>query len=299
MDNGTNISSINFSKDSGDEQEQTQEQNATPTSTPKQEQAPLAATRSDVPTEMVELPSRGLLYHKSSPLSSGQVEIKYMTAKEEDIISTESYIKNNKVVEKLLRSLIVTKCNYNDLLLGDKNAIMIAARKYGYGEDYEAKVRNPSGKMQKVEINLDDIGYKGFEDIDLEEVEQNGNQFKFQLPISKDIITFKFMTVGDDNRVKDLLKKRKNKKSKRGNGDSLVTTRIEMVILEINGEAPNDIEGYVNSMLARDSRAFRKYYADLQPDVDLNFEFEDEETGEPFRTDVTIGAEFLYPDFEG
>ena len=89
------------------------------------------------PTEMVELPSKGWLYPEENPLSSGKVEIKYMTAKEEDILSNQNYISQGTVIDKLLQSLIVTKINYSDLLIGDKNAILVAARILGYGQDYE------------------------------------------------------------------------------------------------------------------------------------------------------------------
>jgi len=89
------------------------------------------------PTEEIDLPSQGLLYPESNPLSSGKVEIKYMTAKEEDILTNQAYIEKGTVIDKLLQSLIVTKINYNDLVVGDKNAIMVAARVLGYGNDYE------------------------------------------------------------------------------------------------------------------------------------------------------------------
>ena len=89
------------------------------------------------PTETIELPSKGLIYPEDNPLSSGTIEMKYMTAKEEDILSNQSYIQNGTVIDKLLKSLIVSKINYNDLIVGDKNAIMIAARILGYGKDYE------------------------------------------------------------------------------------------------------------------------------------------------------------------
>ena len=88
------------------------------------------------PTEMVELPSKGLLYPEGHPLSNGKVEMKYMTAKEEDILTNQNYIKQGVVIDKLLQSLLVTKFNFDDLLTGDKNAIMIAARVLGYGKDY-------------------------------------------------------------------------------------------------------------------------------------------------------------------
>ena len=89
------------------------------------------------PTEMVDLPSKGLLYPENHPLASGKVEMKYMTAKEEDILTNKAYIEKGIVIDKLLQSLLVTKFDYNDLFLVDKNAIMIAARVLGYGKDYE------------------------------------------------------------------------------------------------------------------------------------------------------------------
>ena len=89
------------------------------------------------PTEMVELPSRGLLYPKDSALAEGKIEMKYMTAREEDILTNQNYIQQGVVIDKLLQSLIVTPINYGDLLVGDKNAILIASRILGYGKDYE------------------------------------------------------------------------------------------------------------------------------------------------------------------
>ena len=77
-----------------------------------------------LPTEKVSLPSKGLLYPKESPLSSGEIEMKYMTAKEEDILTNSNFIKNGTVIDKLLQSMIVTPINYDELLVGDKNAIL-------------------------------------------------------------------------------------------------------------------------------------------------------------------------------
>ena len=111
------------------------------------------------PTELVDLPSKGLLYPKDHPLSSGKVELKYMTAKEEDILTNQNYLKDGTVIDKLLQSLIVTKFNYDDLLVGDKNAILITARVLGYGKDYtfnyngeEITVEQASDAVKKAEI---------------------------------------------------------------------------------------------------------------------------------------------------
>ncbi len=82
-----------------------------------------------LPTETVDLPSKGLLYPEDSPLAKGTIEMKYMTAKEEDILTNQNYISDGTVIDKLLQSLIVTEgVNFNELLVGDKNAIMVAAR---------------------------------------------------------------------------------------------------------------------------------------------------------------------------
>ena len=92
--------------------------------------------KNQFPTEMVTLPSKGLLYPEGNPLKKGEIEMKYMTAREEDILTNQNLIENGTVIDKLLQSLIITPINYNDLLVGDKNAILIAARILGYGSDY-------------------------------------------------------------------------------------------------------------------------------------------------------------------
>ena len=107
------------------------------------------------PTEIVELPSKGLLYPKDNPLSSGKVEMKYMTAKEEDILTNQNYIRQGIVLDKLMQSLIVSKCNYDDLVVGDKNAIMVASRILGYGKDYTFEYGG-----QEVTIDLSEIDKK-------------------------------------------------------------------------------------------------------------------------------------------
>ena len=119
------------------------------------------------PTEEVTLPSKGLLYPEGSPLKKGVIEMKYMTAREEDILTNQNYIEKGTVIDKLLKSLIVTPINYNDLLLGDKNAILIAARILGYGKDYEFEHNGESHtvdlttiddkNLNKDLINLPDI----------------------------------------------------------------------------------------------------------------------------------------------
>ena len=148
------------------------------------------------PTEKVTLPSKGLLYPKSSPLSKGVVEMKYMTAREEDILTNQSLIQKGTVIDELLKSLIVTKgVDYNDLLVGDKNAIMVAARVLGYGADYTFTYNNEQHTVDLTQV----------EDKNMDEslVENNENKFYFTLPASKVEVNFKLLTHGDEQKLQN------------------------------------------------------------------------------------------------
>src|SRR6056300_443235 len=122
-----------------------------------------------LPTETVELPSKGLLYPEGHPLASGTVEMKYMTAKEEDILTNQNYIKNGTVIDKLLQSLLITEFDYGDLLVGDKNAIMVAARVLAYGKDYEFEYDG--------ELRTADLSALEHKDVDLSEARRGETQF--------------------------------------------------------------------------------------------------------------------------
>jgi hypothetical protein len=139
-------------------------------------------TKPKFPTEIVDLPSKGLLYPKENPLSSGKVEMKYMTAKEEDILTNQSYIQKGIVLDELIKSLIVSDINYDDLCVGDKNGILIASRILGYGSDYTFEY---NGESQNVDLSsLENKPLK-------EELFANKiNEFSFTLPKSKNSITF-------------------------------------------------------------------------------------------------------------
>ena len=149
------------------------------------------------PTEFVELPSKGLLYPESSPLASGKVEMKYMTAKEEDILTNQSYIKQGIVLDKLLQSLIVSKIDYNELLTGDKNAILVASRILGYGKDYSFTYRGES-----VTVDLSTLENKK---IDESLFVNRKNEFTFKLPSTSDVITFKLLSQGDEAKLEQEL----------------------------------------------------------------------------------------------
>ena len=147
------------------------------------------------PSELITLPSKGLLYAEDSPLKKGEVEMKYMTAREEDILTNVNYIKNGTVLDKLIQSLMVDKFNFDDLLIGDKNAVLIAARILGYGASYEVQKNHPqTGQSEIVSIDLTSLNDK---ELDSSLINEGKNEFEFQLPDYKRKIIFKHLTHGD------------------------------------------------------------------------------------------------------
>ena len=238
------------------------------------------------PTEMVTLPSKGLLYPEGNPLKKGEIEMKYMTAREEDILTNQNLIQNGTVIDKLLQSLIVTPVNFNDLLTGDKNAILIAARILGYGADYEFEY-----KGEKININLTDIKDKP---LDESLITEGKNEFSFTLPASKVNITFKLLTHGDEINIENEIKglKKINKQS-----SANLSTRIKHIITSVNGNYEKSaVREFVDTqLLARDSRSLRNYVDQIQPDIDLSYEYENNR-GNLEKIPIPIGINFFWPD---
>ena len=240
-----------------------------------------------VPTETIELPSQGLLYPESHPLSSGKIEMKYMTAREEDILTNSAYIKQGIIIDKLLQSLIVTKFDYNDLLVGDKNALMIAARVLTYGSNYEFE-------YDGVEQNAD-LSSLNPKPLTSEVKSSKGaNMFSYTLPDSGNVVTFKLLTHGDENKIDAELKGLK-KISKEASNDGVV--RLCHIITAINGDSETkSIRDFVNNyMLAKEARAFRQYYASISPDVDLTIPVINSKGAEE-DIEVPITINFFWPD---
>ena len=239
------------------------------------------------PTEMVELPSKGYFYFEGHPLSSGKVEIKYMTAKEEDILTSQNLIQQGTVIDKLLESLIVDKSiKMDDLLIGDKNAIMVASRILGYGKDYDIEY---DGIKQSVDLSkLEPI------DLDFSKFTKGENQFSFELPSSKRTITFKLLNSGDEIKISEEVKARKKISE---NDTSELTTRLKHMILSVDGKSEKKhINDFVeNEFLSLDSLAYRKYLATITPDVDMNVTVKDS-TGREQVITVPITVRFFWPD---
>lgn len=242
-----------------------------------------------LPTETVHLPSKGLLYPKENPLSSGVIEMKYMTAKEEDILSNQNYIKQGIVFDRLLKSLIVSKIDYDDLLVGDKNAIMIASRILGYGKDYPVKVQHPvTGEEEEVVIDLSTLKERELDP----SIKEGVNEFTFTLPQSKNEVTFKILTHRDERMIDEELKG-----LKKANISSEITTRLKHTILAVNGNRDRKaVRDFVdNYLLAMDAKALRAYIRKVTPDLDLTFTFVGSDGYTKEGVDVPIGVSFFYP----
>jgi hypothetical protein len=211
--------------------------------------------------------------------------MKYMTAKEEDILTNANYIRNNTVIDKLLQSMIVTPIDYNELLVGDKNAILIAARVLGYGKDYNVFYGNENHTVDLSQLEDKKIDYTLFE--------SGINDFSFTLPQTGNTVTFKLLTHDDEQKIDAEIK---GLQKVNPNATTDVTTRLKYILTSINGNRDTKaIREFSDSMLAQDARALRQYYAKITPDIDMRFIPKDKSyVGEGIE--FTPGLNFFWPD---
>jgi len=233
----------------------------------------------DFPTEVLDLPSQGKLYPTDNPLSSGRITIKYMTAKEEDM-------------DKLFESILVDNVNIKDILIGDKNAILLATRLLGYGPDYT--FRFYSDKTNQLITTTVDLSQIKIKEVDYS-LFKNKNEFEFETPQGKNKLTFKLLTHGDELLIdKDI--EAMNKINKDFSGD--VTTRLRYMIKSVDGKTDvGSINKDLNGMLARDSRAFRQCVKEISPDLDMKFIYTHED-GETEEASISMGVGFFWPSAE-
>jgi rRNA maturation protein Nop10 len=261
---------------------------------PKPVSAQLESAKSTLPTITVKLPSKGLFYPENSPLSSGTIEIYQVTAKHEDILSNANLLKKGTVLDEFLKALIATpNVTINDLLIGDKNSLFIAARKSAYGEIYTTKVKcTECGVESSVDINLDNVVEK---DIDTSKLAKGDNKFAFTLPTSGKAITFGLLTHKDeadiDQELKALAKMGANAASPE------ITTRLKYTSKSIEGDADRSkIKNFVDTQLtAKDSLALRRFIRESTPDLDMTFEFTCPACGHQARVSIPLGANFFWP----
>ena len=246
----------------------------------------------EFPTEVISLPSEGKCYPKENPLSSGQIEIKYMTAREEEILTSQNLIKKGVVLDKLFEAIIVDKgINPDDIVLGDKNAIMLATRLLGYGKEYIVEMLDSEENKHKIVVDLSSVKTK---EVDLSTLNPE-NTYNFTTPMGKNLIEFKYLTHGDEKSI-DVDVKALKKFNKSGTSSEL-TTRYRYMIKSVDGESDTkSVVDFINNrFLARDTRAFRNFVKENQPDMDMNFTYTDPITGEEEVRSIPMGVGFFWP----
>jgi hypothetical protein len=248
------------------------------------------AEKFTVPTEMIDLPSKGLVYPKENPLSAGQVEMKYMTAREEDILTNVNLLRQGLAIEKMLKSLIKTEVKYEDLTLGDRNALLVAARILAYGKDYNLKYANPNtGQEEVIVVDLQKLGYKN---VDLS-LFSNNNEVSYELPFTKNTVTFKILTIDDDKRIDDEAKGIKKALGQ----DAGISLRLKYQLTSINGDrSTKTIRDFIDSgaLLSRDSNPLRQFISSVTPDIEMKTTVSLAD-GTETEIDVPMTAEFFFP----
>ena len=239
------------------------------------------------PSEIIDLPSEGKLYPKEHPCSNGKIELKYMTAKEEDILTSANLIKKGVVIDKVLNSVILTKgVTCDDLILGDKNAVMVGARILAYGPEYTCQITDPNtGVKSDHTFNLADCPFQKLS------ADVTENKFEVELPISKKKVAFKILNGADEKKVAQELKASKKIGSQ---VSPELTTRLRHTIISVDGDdKPATINNFVASMLARDSLFLRNEMRNIAPDIQL--EQEVEIGGESVKVDIPMTVNFFWP----
>jgi hypothetical protein len=243
----------------------------------------------DLPSQPLDLPSKGIFYPSSSPISNGIIELKIPTAKEEDIITNKNLIKQNAAIDKFIESIIISKIDHMDLLIGDKDAIIVAARVLAYGKDYAFDYTDGS-KKEEVIVDLTALKNK---EIDESLFTKGLNEHEFVLPLSKVTVTYKFLTGRDEKEISDELRSMERLGK---NMASEVTTKLKKMIVAVNGDKNRGtINNFVDSMPALDSLKFRRHVENLSPGVDLTVSFTKKDGEVVEGLSLPFTADFFWP----
>jgi len=250
----------------------------------------------EVPTEAVPLPSAGKVYPPESGLYGQElIEIKAMTAKEEDILTSRALIKKGTVITELIKSCLIDKTiDVDTMISGDRNAVMTALRVTGYGSEYNAQVSCPEcGESSKQDFNLADLPIKR---LTVSPVAEGANLFEFKLPLTQKTVQFKFLTGKDETEMATIAERRKKQGQKT---DSLVTSRLVHSIISIDGITDrNKIGMFIKNMPARDSLAIRRHIDDNEPGISMKSWMECPHCSEHSEVNLPLGASFFWPDAE-
>ncbi len=251
-----------------------------------------------VPTEIIDLPSKGTLYPQGHPLhGKDTIEIKQMTAKEEDMLTSRSLLQKGVALDRVLSSIIIDKSiNADTLLVGDRNALIIAARISAYGNEYNTKVTCPAcGTVQEYNFDLNQQNVYSGSDVE-EFVTDTATDgiFTTKLPRTGLNIGFRVLTGADERRlIEGVEMDRKNKKVHERN----VTRQLLNMIVSVNDNTTNEAVNYVvENLPSVDVRHLRQAYKAASPNVDLTQHFECNNCGHEQDMEVPLNADFFWPD---
>ena len=250
-------------------------------------------------TEFVELPSGGQFYPKNHPLHNKDVvEIRYMTARDEDVLTSPTLLRKGLALDKFIQGIIIDQnIKVDDLLIADKSAIMIGARTTGYGPEYVIKVRCPECNTEgEHSIDLSDYSrwfIAADEDGDNPFKKTKQGFFKATLPVSGQEIVVKLLTARDEKRIQKAAETR----SKRKLAESPTTDLLKSIVISIGSATdPAGISDIIMDLPARDSLFIRKNYSRLVPKVEMKELLECQYCGTESEMEVPLEATFFWPD---
>jgi len=248
-----------------------------------------------IPVETVPLPSSGKIYPQNSALYNREtIQIKAMTAQEEDILMSRALVKDGSVLTHLINSCMIDKnINAKDMINGDRNALLVAVRITGYGPMYKAEVVCPEcNARQQAEFNLGDLTIKR---LNIDPIVPGTNQFEYILPVSGKRVVFKFMS-GRDEEEQNLITERRRKLMPDVQVDNIVTSRLEFTIVSIDGITDrNKINTFIKSMPALDSRTLRNYMSANEPGIDMNGQLMCTACNAESSVPLPLGPSFFWP----
>lgn len=250
--------------------------------------------KSKYPTEVVALPSKGWFYPETHPLSSGTIELKMVTAKEEDILTSQNLIKKGIVLQKLISSLIIDKrIKPEDILLCDMNGIFVAIRRLAYGDQYgPLKVKCSScGEESEQTVDLSKVGIKPF---NFDQYQKGQNLFTFDLPFSKRTVGYKILSQKEDEAIETEIKSVAKVNKERS---AEITTRLKHMIQTLDGDDDKiEIRKFVDTeLISKDSFALRSHIKNNIPDVDMTFDFTCQNCGFDGKLEIPMTVEFFWP----
>jgi hypothetical protein len=251
------------------------------------------------PSELVPLPSKGKVYPQDTVFHGAEaVEIRPMTTRDEDILSSRALLKQGRAIDALIKSCLVQRAvvDPSHLLTGDRNAILVAIRITGYGSEYKPEVECPRCDEKSKPQPPFDLSQMAIKPLGADPISPGVNAFRFSLPVSRKEVVFKLLTGADERELSQILEQQKKKGGGPLGVEAVVTTRLWMQITKIGDEDDrNKLMKVIHGLPPRDSRALRKYIEEISPGIDMNQLFTCPACGESAEVDVPMTVEFFWP----